>query len=95
MNESQKRIKCLVWDLDQTLWSGILLEGDEVVLQPGVRETIIELDRRGVLHSIASQNAPHPALRQLAAWSLADYFVHPQFSLAADKPSQSHRPQSG
>ena len=85
---SEAKIKCLVWDLDQTLWSGILLEGDQVALRPGVRETIAQLDRRGILHSIASQNAPEPAIRQLAEWGLADYFIHPQISLAADKPSQ-------
>ena len=25
-----KRLKCLVWDLDNTLWQGVLLEGDPV-----------------------------------------------------------------
>ncbi len=27
---SADRIKCLVWDLDDTLWRGTLLEGDSV-----------------------------------------------------------------
>ena len=84
----EKRIKCLVWDLDQTLWSGILLEGDRVVLRPGVRDTIVELDGRGILQSIASQNHPELTKEQLRAVGLFDYFVHPQMSLTADKPSQ-------
>jgi len=84
----EKRIKCLVWDLDGTLWSGILLEGDVVVLRPGIRETIAELDKRGILQSIASQNDPELAIEQLTAWGLGDYFLHPQISLAADKPAQ-------
>jgi FkbH-like protein len=83
-----KKIKCLVWDLDQTLWSGILLEGDPVALRPGVRETIVELDKRGILQSIASQNDPDLALEQLRAWGLVKYFLHPQFDLIADKASQ-------
>ena len=49
-------VKCLVWDLDGTLWRGTLLEGDDVVLADGVLDTLRELDRRGVLHSIASRN---------------------------------------
>ena len=85
---SEKRIKCLVWDLDQTLWSGILLEGDAIALRPGVREALVALDRRGILQSVASQNDPQRAIEQLAAWGLADYFLHPQIDLAADKVAQ-------
>ena len=36
-------IKCVVWDLDDTLWRGTLLEGDDLVLVPGIREVILEL----------------------------------------------------
>ena len=86
--ENEKRIKCLVWDLDQTLWSGILLEGDRVVARPGVRSTIIELDKRGILQSIASRNDPELAKEQLRALGLDHHFVHPQMSLTADKPAQ-------
>ncbi len=50
------RIKCIVWDLDNTLWDGTLLEGDKVRLRDKVRETILELDSCGILHSIASRN---------------------------------------
>ena len=85
---SERRIKCLVWDLDQTLWSGILLEGDRVALQPGVRETIVALDGRGILQSIASQNDPALAIGRLTTWGLADYFLYPQISLTVDKPAQ-------
>ena len=76
-------VKCLVWDLDNTLWDGILMESEEpsrLKLKPGVRETIEELDRRGILHSIASQNdydTTWPVLEQLG---LAEYFLHPQIN---------------
>lgn len=85
---SEKKVKCLVWDLDETLWSGVLLEGDPIFLRPGVAETVTELDRRGILQSIASQNDSASALRQLRVWGLADYFLYPQISLMADKPAQ-------
>lgn len=71
-------IKCVVWDLDNTVWRGVLLEDGDVTLRPGVRDTIVALDERGVLHSIASRNEPGPALAKLAELGLAEYFLVPQ-----------------
>lgn len=76
--EREKSIKCVVWDLDHTIWDGVLLEDRRVALRPGVRETIEELDRRGVLQSIASKNHPEDALRALRIFGLEQYFLHPQ-----------------
>lgn len=62
-----KPVKCVVWDLDNTVWDGVLLEdGDGRPLRPGVREAIEELDRRGILQSIASRNDHEAAARQVA-----------------------------
>lgn len=80
-----EQIKCVVWDLDQTLWSGVLLEGDVPVLRPGVRTTIEALDRRGILHSIASQGDYALALSALRTLGLEDYFLAPQIDLLRDK----------
>lgn len=71
-------IKLLIWDLDETLWEGTLLEGDDVRLRPGVREVLAELDRRGVLHSIASRNDPEAAQAALERLKVAEYFLYPQ-----------------
>ena len=38
--------KCIVWDLDNTLWDGVVLEG-RVALRRPVAEAIRELDGRG------------------------------------------------
>ncbi len=73
-----KTIKCLVWDLDNTLWDGILLENKEVTLREGVTEVIQELDRRGILLSIASKNEPADALAALRRFGLEEYFLVPQ-----------------
>ncbi|GAA0223662.1 HAD-IIIC family phosphatase [Cryptosporangium japonicum] len=73
-------VKCLVWDLDNTLWDGTLLEGDDVRLRPGVRETVEALDARGILHSIASRNEHDPAWERLEELGLAEYFVAPRIS---------------
>jgi FkbH-like protein len=73
-----RKIKCVVWDLDHTIWDGVLLEDARVTLRPGVRETIATLDARGILHSIASRNEFEPALAKLREFGLADYFLYPQ-----------------
>lgn len=74
----KKTIKCLVWDLDNTLWNGTLLEGDDVRLREGVVDVIHELDNRGILLSIASKNDPEDALEALSSSGLAEYFLVPQ-----------------
>lgn len=71
-------VKCLVWDLDNTLWQGTLLEGDEVRVPDAVRELITTLDSRGILHSISSKNDHDQAWARLEALGLAEYFVLPQ-----------------
>ncbi|MEO5346709.1 MAG: HAD-IIIC family phosphatase [Magnetococcus sp. YQC-9] len=74
----EQKIKCVVWDLDNTLWEGILAENDRLVLRENVVEVIRTLDERGILQSIASRNNPEPALAQLRAFGLEDYFLYPQ-----------------
>jgi FkbH-like protein len=71
--------KCIVWDLDDTLWDGVYLEGD-VTVRPEARLAIEELDRRGVLHSIASRGEEKPAIEALRAEGLLDFFLAPQIN---------------
>ena len=81
-----QKVKCLVWDLDNTLWDGILIETadpDTLQLRPGVRETLEELDKRGILHSIASKNDHAPVMAVLEKLGVADYFLYPQISWEA------------
>lgn len=75
---SPATVKCLVWDLDNTLWDGTLLEGDDPVLRPGAREAVETLDARGILQSIASRNDHEPAWERLVELGLAEYFVVPR-----------------
>jgi FkbH-like protein len=76
----RKTIKLIVWDLDDTLWDGTLLEGDGVCLRPGIRETLAILDQRGILHSIASKNDHEAALRKLQEFGVHEYFLYPQIN---------------
>ncbi len=74
-------VKCVVWDLDQTLWNGILIETDNTTdlhLRTGVREIIHALDERGILQSIASKNDYTAAWDVVNRLHLDKYFLYPQ-----------------
>lgn len=78
---TKNRIKCVVWDLDNTLWGGVLLESTGLPgLRPHVRDVIEALDQRGILQSVASKNEPESAMAALAAHGLDQYFLYPQIS---------------
>jgi FkbH-like protein len=70
--------KCVVWDLDGTVWEGVLLEGGAKNLRPGMLDAIRGLDERGILQAIASRNEHADAMARLDALGLAGYFLYPQ-----------------
>ena len=78
MTGSGFTIKCLAWDLDNTLWRGTLLEGDQVWLPDAIREVIMELDARGILQSVASKNDHEIAWERMEQLGIAEYFVLPE-----------------
>ena len=75
------KVKCVVWDLDNTLWNGTLIETDDpktLTLKPGVRELMEALDHRGIVQSVASKNDYAAAMAVLEQLGIADYFLYPQ-----------------
>lgn len=55
-------IKCVVWDIDNTLLSGVYLESEQPPpADPGIRGVAAELGRRGIIHAVASKNPPEAA----------------------------------
>ncbi len=74
------QVKCVVWDLDNTVWDGVLVEDREVRLRPEIVSMIATLDARGILHSVASRNDHDLAMAQIEAFELSDYFLYPQIS---------------
>jgi FkbH-like protein len=78
----EKLLKCIVWDLDNTLWGGTLVEDGpgKIRLRQDVVAVIRELDQRGILHSIASKNNADDALQMLRTFGLEDYFLFPQIN---------------
>jgi len=75
-----KEIKCVIWDLDNTLWDGTLLESDAVHLKPGIRDIIRQLDERGILQSVASKNNHADAINKLREFELEEYFLYPEIN---------------
>jgi len=80
MTESKKEIKCVIWDLDHTIWDGVLLESDDVKLKPGIEDVIKTLDSRGILHSIASRNEKEFAIEKLKELGIEEYFIYPEIN---------------
>jgi FkbH-like protein len=73
-------IKCVVFDLDNTLWEGVLLEDEALRVNENLVQLIRELDRRGILLSIASKNDHDQAWQKVGELGLSDYFLHPHIN---------------
>lgn len=76
----EEKIKCVVWDLDNTIWDGILTEDKEVHIKDGIVDVIKELDRRGVLQSISSKNDYDAGKEKLEELGLWEYFIYPEIN---------------
>ncbi len=80
--DAPKKVKCVVWDLDNTLWDGILVEDgfEKLTLKPHIEGVIEQLDQRGILQSIASKNNHEDALAVLKRAGIDEFFLAPQIS---------------
>jgi len=87
MTNQTETIKCLVWDLDNTLWDGTLLEDASVTLRPDAKKAIKILDARGILHSVASRNDHDTAMQKLNDFGLREYFLYPQINWSSKSES--------
>ncbi|NLU74418.1 HAD-IIIC family phosphatase [Streptomyces sp. HNM0575] len=87
MNQPHEPVKCVVWDLDDTLWDGTLLEGDEVEVPEENAKLVRVLDEHGVLQSVASRNDHDDAMDRLRTLGLDEYFLHPRIGFDAKSAS--------
>ncbi len=70
----RRPVKLVVWDLDDTLWTGTLSEGP-VRLEAARAELVRTLNRRGIVNAICSNNDRTAARDRLAEAGLLDEFV--------------------
>lgn len=73
------KVKCVAWDLDNTLWKGILAEDgiDRLQMRPEAAGLIRQLDERGILQTIVSKNHLDDALEALKRFGLEEFFLYP------------------
>lgn len=76
------KAKCVVWDLDNTLWNGIIGEDgiENITLRTGVSDIIRKLDDRGVLQTICSKNDYDLAWKAICQFGLDQFFLYPQIN---------------
>jgi len=77
---SKKKVKCCIWDLDNTLWEGILVENDALKLRQDFVKFIKDTDARGIVHSISSKNDLDNTMNKLKEFGLDEYFVFPKIN---------------
>jgi FkbH-like protein len=80
MQNEEHKIKCVVWDLDNTIWDGTLLESKDVKLNDTAVKIIKILDDRGILQSISSKNNHNDAIAKLKEFGLEQYFLYPKIN---------------
>lgn len=76
------KIKLVIWDLDETFWSGTLTEGGAVV-PPAHRDLLRDLTDIGIVNSICSKNDWDPVREELEKQDLLQYFVFPSVNWEA------------
>ncbi len=73
------KVKCVAWDLDNTLWNGVI--GDDgpkgVTMRQESVEMVRRLDEMGVLQTIVSKNNFDIAWNKLVEEDLDKYFLYP------------------
>lgn len=72
------KVKCVAWDLDNTVWDGILIESEpeNLKLRANVLETMQTLDNRGIIQIAVSKNNESECLPQLRRLGIDQYFVY-------------------
>jgi methoxymalonate biosynthesis protein len=67
-------LKLVIWDLDETILRGILEEGDEE-MSPLASRLMQQLDQRGILQALATQNPPETIVDATHRFHWFDRFV--------------------
>jgi len=79
INKIRNKIKLVIWDLDETYWSGTLSE-EGIVYNKQHHNIILELNKRGIVNSICSKNNEEEVFKVLKNNKIFDCFVFPRIS---------------
>ena len=79
MTEQAEQVRLVIWDLDETFWSGILTEGG-IRYRRSAHDIVIELAGRGIMSSICSKNDFDAVRNILVAEHIWDYFIFPSIT---------------
>jgi FkbH-like protein len=84
-----EKVKCVVWDLDNTLWKGVIGDDGAAVVVPDARalSLVRALDERGIVQSVASKNTYDVAWPKIVELGLQDYFLYPAIHWGAKSGS--------
>lgn len=78
-SDCYSKIKLIIWDLDETFWSGTLLEHD--VICPEEHKELLRLTTEtGIVNSICSKNDNATTRAKLTELGVMDYFVFPSIN---------------
>ncbi|MDE5417609.1 HAD-IIIC family phosphatase [Labilibaculum sp. DW002] len=72
-------VKLVIWDLDDTFWSGTLSEEEITPIQFNI-DLVKELVERGIMNSISSKNNQYEAKKKLQELGVWDYFIFPRIN---------------
>lgn len=74
-----KKVKCVAWDLDNTMWKGVIGDDgkDSVVPFDQSLQLVKKLDERGIIQTIASKNTPEIAWEKIVEMGLEEFFLYP------------------
>ena len=67
-------VKCIVFDLDNTIWNGTLDANDDVKLNENISEYIKSAFEKGVVLAIASKNNYEQAYKKIVELGIEKYF---------------------
>ena len=69
-----KKIKLIIWDLDDTFWDGTLSEGEITPIKHNC-DLVKNLTLRGIVNTVCSKNDFNPAMDKLQEIGMKEYFV--------------------
>ena len=74
-----KKIKLVIWDLDDTFWHGILAESD-VTINTNALKAVKKLNERGIINTIVSKNDYDQVKEKLITLDCWEDFIMPSIS---------------